>query len=397
MMQGGSISLHIATISFLMVSLDISEIGYLGLYQSITTILPRVIGLGSTSYIVSQAVKKTSMILRKELCVLLMCMIFLSCVSIVLTSVYNLLTQNSMALLIVSVGVISSIQLSFFNLQSAFLIQSSRVFVFLIVKLSYLALIFISTVIVFNVFDANVENRLYIILIFDLAFIFYRLYIFRRFLRLLPLNQFYETFKYLTQYGIPIIISACFGWVFFDFDKIFFARNFDIAAVGLLTTAIWAGSLLNTFNDVLRQSCIPWFRRWCKNKFSFKGYILIYIIHVCTLSLVALLIYETLVLISFFNGTAMNLIANDLLMPVLIFYVIFGSFFTTATLLEYFSLSKVRMHYLILFALVKIILSFVVFKIYPEKTLIYICTIASYFFFTLMINITIYRRVKPTC
>ena len=201
----------------------------------------------------------------------------------------------------------------------------------------------------------------------------------------------------LTKYGVPIIISAGFGWVFFDFDKVLFAEYFDIAAVGLLTSALWAGSLLNTFNDILRQSCIPWFRKWCKNHYNFKSYALIYISHLLILLLFAITIFKFIEIVSIYNDHARDLVMNKLLKSVLLFYIIFGSFFTTATLLEYFSMSKIRMYYLILFALVKIFLSIILLKFFPEKNLIYISTVISYSFFVFMINVAIYRNVKPQC
>lgn len=395
--QGASIVLNLVTVSFLLISLNIQEIGYLGIYQSITTILPRVIGLGSTSYIVSQTVKQSPLILRRKLSVLVIYMIITSTLLIILAGLNGIFFKTQTIALVIFIGVISSAQLGFANLQTSFLVQSSKIYTISILKIGYLASVLIFTIIIFETLGASLENRLFTILVLDTVFIIYRVSRFRNFIRILPKTKFLNNLWELTRYGIPIIVSACFGWIFFDLDKILLAKYFDMAAVGLLTSAIWAGSLLNTFNDILRQSFIPSFRNWCKTKYTFHGYSIIYGVHTTILSMLAYVLYETIRLLSAYHDTAAEILNNELLPLTLIFYVIFGIFFTSATLLEYYSMSKIRMYYLMLFSILKIFLTYIVVQTSPDIKLIYMTTLLSYFLFVLMINTTIKIRIKDQC
>lgn len=391
-----NILIGLVSISVLLNQLSLEDIGYIGLYQSITTILPRVIGLGSTSFVVSQAVRSSKMRYRITLSVLLFWMVFLTAIMLCIGIPLVFYFGAGVVITVYLAGIVSSFNYTLFNLHSAFLIQSSKPLIYGYYKSGSLLITLLITMFVFKFVGGDFYSRIFSVLIVDVCFIGLRIYIFRRFFSFNFNLLIAPEFRVLAKYGIPVIMTAGSGWFFFDFDKVLISTYYDPKTVGLLTSALWIGALISQINELFRQVFTPKIRGWCEY-FSFHGLVRIYFAHLFLLAICGVSLIVAMGLLSDYIEIARQLASNPFVLYSTFFYVLFSSFTSLAIVLEYFGESKYRMIFMFIFALGKIVLS-LLFIINGQSAIeVYMLTIFFYLCFVVSVIGLIWQRRSAFC
>lgn len=386
----------VSTAYLLLSRLDLEAIGYIGVYQGITTLLPRIIGMGCTSFVVSQGVRVSRMQFRRTLRLLLSWMMLAGFLLLLGSFGLFFVISDSTAGFVIFSAVISSVAIALGNLHGAFLVQSGKALTFGFYRSGGILAAFMLTLFLFEAGAESLQNRIFSLVIVDLVLILFRVLIFRRFFLLNLASLDLELLKSFSRYGLPIILGAMAGWFFFDFDKLFFARFYGGEIAGQLTAALWVGALLGQVNEVLRQVGTPLVRQWCR-RFTLLGLYRTYIGHLFFLLLAGLIMFFAIFLIPANVEGVSNLVSNPFVPLSIVFFAFNGSFTSLSIVLEYFGESKFRFSFLAIFSLLKVLLSFALLFLERPPMEVFLSTVGFYILFVSCILFVFWKGRIGAC
>lgn len=255
---------------------------------------------------------------------------------------------------------------------------------------------FMCTVLFISFFNLDWKSRIFALLISEFVFLFIRLYYLSSIGSSFSFTFDKVQFKYLLNYGAPLMLSVFAGWVLNQSDRYFLLNYFSLKEVGLYAAAAGIASFIVMINSNMIKVVYPLVYKKLSKRVGKKFILKLTVLY----SVLILIISSVFCLGLHFFGHLVLGKKYESAMPIIYIMCVAQSFFgiytTTGLVIDYFKMTKLKTVLVVLSAILVIVTSFVlipIFGIYGPA----IATLFSFLFLSILsffISLRLFKKHK---
>lgn len=255
---------------------------------------------------------------------------------------------------------------------------------------------FFLTVVLISVFNLDWKSRIFALLIAEFIFLVIRLYILSS---IGPSFKFVFDkiqFKYLLNYGAPLMVSVFAGWVLNQSDRYFLLNYFSLKEVGLYAAAAGISSFVVMINSNMIKVVYPLVYRKLSKREGKKFILKLTVLY----SILILIISISFCIGLYFFGHLFLGEKYQSAMPIIYIMCLaqafFGIYSTTGLVIDYFKMTKLKTILVVLSAILVILASFIlipIIGIYGPA----VATLISFLFLSILsffISLSLFKKHK---
>lgn len=214
------------------------------------------------------------------------------------------------------------------------------------------------TIVFLSIFNLDWKYRILALLIAEFVFLIFRLFYFSSIASSFTFSFNKEQYKYLFNYGAPLMISVLAGWVLNQSDRYFLLKYFSLKEVGLYAAAAGVASFIVMINSNMIKVVYPIVYRKLSIREGKK-----FIIQLNALYSFLILIIATIFCIGiyFFGHLFLGekyLSALPVIYLMCLAQAFFGIYSTTGLVIDYFKMTRLKTILVLICAFSVVFLSF---------------------------------------
>lgn len=373
--------ISIFSISYLSKHIVPEDYGMIGIYTSILFFLPSMMSFSANGLQAIEIVdleKNKYMHFRNSY---ISFVLFSFVICLLLSCLFSLYLEE-FEFVIITATVMGFIQ-TLTSIHNTELFQYSEATRFGLISTGTVLLGFLITIIFISFFDLNWQYRILALLISEFVFLIIRFYILSSIGTSFRFTFDKIQFKYLLNYGAPLMISVLAGWVLNQSDRYFLLNYFSLTEVGLYAAAAGIASFIVMINSNMIKVVYPLVYTKLSKREG-KNFILkltfLYSILILSISIIfslGLFFLGHLFLGSKYKG------AFPIIYIMSIGQAFFGIYMTTGLVIDYFKMTKLKTILVVLSAILVIVTSFILipfFGVYGPA----VATLVSFLFLSIL-------------
>lgn len=386
--------ISIFSISYLTKHILPEDYGMIGIYGSILFFLPSIMSFSANGLQAIEIVdleRNKYLDFRNSYISFVLISFVLSFVVSVLVSLYF----KEFGFVIIMATIMGFIQ-TLSSIHNTELFQYSQPTRFGLISTGTVLLGFLLTVVLISVFNLDWKSRIFALLIAEFVFLFIRFYFLSSIGTSFRFVFNKAQFKYLLNYGAPLMLSVFAGWVLNQSDRYFLLNYFSLKEVGLYAAAAGIASFVVMINSNMIKVVYPLVYNKLSKREGKKFILKLTILYSILILIISIVFCVGLYFFGYLFLGEKYQSAMPIIYIMCLAQALFGIYSTTGLVIDYFKMTKLKTILVVLSAILVILLSYIlipILGIYGPA----VATLFSFLFLSILsffISLSLFKKHK---